>query len=54
MARSDLVKALLRSYQLGDDAAFKSAAEAVITDERRKRHDVLAEELSAISRDSPT
>lgn len=48
MARSDLVKALLRSYQRGDDAAFQSAAEAVIADERRKRHDVLAEELTAI------
>lgn len=48
MARSDLVKALMRSYQRGDDAAFQSAAEAVIADERRKRHDVLADELTAI------
>lgn len=48
MARSDLVKALLRSYQQGDDAAFQSAAEAVIADERRKRHDLLADELTAI------
>ncbi|MGH9222309.1 MAG: AAA family ATPase [Acidimicrobiales bacterium] len=48
MARSDLVKALLRSYQQGDDAAFQSAAEAVIADERRKRHDVLADQLTAI------
>jgi hypothetical protein len=53
VARSDLVKALLRSYQQGDDAAFKSAAEAVITDERRKRHDLLADELTAILADSP-
>lgn len=48
MARSDLVKALLRSYQQGDDAAFQSAAEAVVSDERRKRHDLLADELTAI------
>lgn len=48
MARSDLVKALLRSYQRGDDAAFQAAVEAVIADERRKRHDVLADELTAI------
>ncbi len=48
MARSDLLKALLRSYQQGDDAGFQSAAEAVIADERRKRHDVLADELTAI------
>lgn len=51
MARSDLVKALLRSYQQGDDAGFQSAAEAVIADERRKRHDVLADELTAILAD---
>jgi SpoVK/Ycf46/Vps4 family AAA+-type ATPase len=48
VARSDLVKALMRSYQQGDDAAFQSAAEAVIADERRKRHDLLADELTAI------
>ena len=51
MARSDLVKALMRSYQQGDDAAFQSAAEAVIADERRKRHDLLADELTAIIRE---
>jgi SpoVK/Ycf46/Vps4 family AAA+-type ATPase len=48
VARSDLVKALIRSYSQGDDAAFQSAAEAVIADERRKRHDLLADELAAI------
>jgi SpoVK/Ycf46/Vps4 family AAA+-type ATPase len=46
-----LVKALLRSYQQGDDAGFQSAAEAVIADERRKRHDVLADELTSILAD---
>lgn len=53
MARSDLVKALMRGYQQGDEAAFRSAAEAVIADERRKRHDLLADELSAILEEPP-
>lgn len=48
VARSDLVKALFRSYRRGDDRGFRSTAEAVIEDERRKRHDLLANELEAI------
>ncbi len=52
MARSDLVKALLRSYTHGDDRGFRDAAEEVIADERRKRHDVLADQLEAILGDS--
>ena len=48
MARSDLVKALMRSYQRGDDGAFHQAAEAIIEDERRKRLDILADELRSI------
>lgn len=48
MARSDLMKALLRSYQHGDDRTFRSTAEEIIEDERRKRHDLLANELEAI------
>lgn len=51
MARSDLVKALMRSHQQGDDRAFHSAAEAIIEDERRKRHDLLADDLAAILED---
>jgi SpoVK/Ycf46/Vps4 family AAA+-type ATPase len=51
MARSDLVKALMRSHQQGDDHAFHSAAEAIIEDERRKRHDLVADELVAILED---
>jgi SpoVK/Ycf46/Vps4 family AAA+-type ATPase len=53
VARSDLVKALIRSYSHGDDAAFQSAAEAVIADERRKHHDLLADELAAILAEPP-
>jgi SpoVK/Ycf46/Vps4 family AAA+-type ATPase len=48
MARSDLMKKLLRSYSAGDDRGFRSTAEAIIEDERRKRHDLLAGELEAI------
>lgn len=48
MARSDLMKRLLRSYTAGDDHAFRSTADAIIEDERRKRHDLLASELEAI------
>lgn len=54
MARSDLVKALMRSHQQGDDAGFRSAAEELIKDERRKRHDLVADQLEAILSDSPS
>ncbi|MDE0162798.1 MAG: ATP-binding protein [Acidimicrobiaceae bacterium] len=48
MARSDLVKALLRNHQRGDDAGFQRAAKELIDDERRKRHELVAEQLEAI------
>lgn len=48
MARSDHVKALLRSHQQGDDAGFQRAAKSLIDDERRKRHDLVADQLEAI------
>ena len=48
MARSDHVKALLRSHQRGDEAGFRRAAKDLIDDERRKRHDLVAEQLEAI------
>lgn len=51
MARSDLVKALMRSYQQGDDAGFRSAAQELIKEERRKRHDLVADQLEAILED---
>lgn len=52
MARSDLVKALMRSHQHGDDSGFRSAAEELIKEERRKRHDLVADQLEAILADS--
>ena len=45
MARSDLVKRMIQSHQRGDDVAFQSVAEEVVAEERRKRHDTLADEL---------
>jgi hypothetical protein len=43
-----IMKRLLRSYTAGVDAAFRSTADEIIEDERRKRHDLLASELEAI------
>jgi SpoVK/Ycf46/Vps4 family AAA+-type ATPase len=48
VARGDLIKQILASYQRGDDAAFRSAASEVIDDERRKHHELLADELQEI------
>lgn len=48
MARSDHLKALLRSHREGDDSEFRATAERIIEDERRKKHDLLADELVAI------
>ncbi|MHB1089601.1 MAG: AAA family ATPase [Ilumatobacteraceae bacterium] len=48
MARSDHVKALLRSHRDGDEQHFRTTAEKIIEDARRRRHDLLADELEAI------
>jgi SpoVK/Ycf46/Vps4 family AAA+-type ATPase len=48
MARSDQVKALLRSHREGDEQRFTAVAEEIIQDARRRRHVLLAEELEAI------
>src|SRR5687768_10697053 len=48
MARADLVKRMLMSYQRGDDVGFRRAAEQVVAEERKKRHDVVADELETI------
>ena len=37
MARSELLKQMLSSYQHGDDAGFRRAAAEVIGDERKKQ-----------------
>ncbi len=43
MARSDLLVSLVRAGTAGDERGFRTAAEAIIAEERAKRHDVLAE-----------
>jgi SpoVK/Ycf46/Vps4 family AAA+-type ATPase len=48
MARSDQVKALLRSHREGDEQQFRTAAKEIIQDARRRRHDLLASEMEAI------
>jgi hypothetical protein len=46
MARSDLLVSLVKAGNAGDVRGFRSAAEAIIADERAKRHNVLAERLA--------
>lgn len=48
MARADLLKKLILSYQRHDDQAFREAAEEIIVEERKKHHIVLANELERI------
>ncbi len=46
--RADLVKRLLQSYKEGNDLAFMEIARELISDERKKHHIVVANELSEI------
>src|SRR5882724_2337098 len=46
MARSDLLVSLVKAGTDGDKRGFRTAAEALIAEERAKRHDVLAERLT--------
>lgn len=48
MARNELVKRLVESHQRGDAEAFEEVAQELIDDERRKRHDSVADDLEAI------
>ena len=52
MARSDLLKLLFAAYSRGDDAEFRRAASRIVEDERRKHHELLANDLQqALTRD---
>lgn len=51
MARSDLLRSLLRAWSGGDDGAFLTAAQALIDDERRKGHALMADGLEASLQD---
>ncbi|MBS3694163.1 AAA family ATPase [Rhodococcus qingshengii] len=46
MARADLLIALVQSGAGGDDLAFRRAAEALISEEESKKHNVLASQLT--------
>jgi AAA+ superfamily predicted ATPase len=46
MARSDLLVSLVKAGTSGDSRGFRSAAEAIIAEERAKQHGVLAERLT--------
>src|SRR6266851_3833503 len=46
MARSDLLVSLVKAGTSGVTRGFRSTAEAIIAEERAKRHDVLAERLA--------
>jgi SpoVK/Ycf46/Vps4 family AAA+-type ATPase len=46
MARSDLLVSLVKAGTSGDTRGFRSAAEAIIAEERAKRHSVLADRLT--------
>jgi SpoVK/Ycf46/Vps4 family AAA+-type ATPase len=54
MARADLLKKLMQSYQQRDDRLFRTAADELIQEERRKHHPVLANELERILRNGST
>lgn len=46
MARSDLLLTLVKAGSSGDQFLFRKAVEALIAEERAKKHDVLAERLA--------
>lgn len=46
VARSDLLVSLVRAGAAGDAPAFRRTVEAVIAEERSKRHGVLASQLA--------
>lgn len=46
MARSDLLLTLVRAGTSGDESLFRKTVEALIAEERGKKHDVLAERLA--------
>jgi len=48
VARADLLKKLFESYQSRDYKAFQVAADEIISEERKKQHPVLANELHQI------
>jgi AAA+ superfamily predicted ATPase len=52
MARSDLLVTLVKAASTGDQGLFRRTVEAVIAEERGKKHDILADRLTQILRTS--
>jgi SpoVK/Ycf46/Vps4 family AAA+-type ATPase len=48
VARSDLLVSLVKAGTVGDKRGFRTAAEAIIAEERAKHHGVLADRLSKV------
>jgi hypothetical protein len=48
MARSDLVVSLVKAETVGDRRGFRSTAEAISAEQRAKRHNVLAYQLTHV------
>lgn len=53
MARSDLLLNLVRAGSSGDSNLFRKTVEALIAEERGKKHDVLADRLACYLQSSP-
>jgi AAA+ superfamily predicted ATPase len=53
MARSDLLLTLVRAGATGDQSLFRKAVEALIAEERGKKHDVLADRLAGVLQVNP-
>jgi hypothetical protein len=48
MARSDLVVSLVKAETVGDRRGFRSTAEAISAEQRAKRHNVLANQVTHV------
>ena len=52
MARADLLCELIKAGLLNDTASFKKAAEAICAEERSKQHEILANKISELLRNT--
>lgn len=48
MSRGELLKKIFKSYKAGNNEAFHQAAREIITEERKKNHNILANDLEKI------
>ena len=54
MARSDLLLTLVRAGTSGDQPLFRKAVEALVAEERSKKHEVLADRLAHLLQTAPS